>query len=93
MAAAVAVQKAQAVPTSEPTSEPMEVAGEQQDEDLYTRLKTLQRQLEFLEIQVGWPAAAESAATNQAGRSPTPGGLSRRRGRQGRPAGIGEGDR
>lgn len=54
MAAAVAVQKAQAVPEA-PTSEPMEVSGEQQnEEDLYTRLKTLQRQLEFLEIQVSY---------------------------------------
>ena len=52
MAAAVAVQKAQHVP--EALSAPMETEGVtvHEEGDLYTRLKTLQRQLEFLEIQV-----------------------------------------
>lgn len=52
MAAAVAVQKAQHVP--EALSAPMETEGlaVHDEGDLYTRLKTLQRQLEFLEIQV-----------------------------------------
>lgn len=52
MAAAVAVQKAQNVP--EAAAAPMETEGVpvQEEGDLYTRLKTLQRQLEFLEIQV-----------------------------------------
>ena len=44
------------------TAEPMEdmdvdVAGEDEGEDLYTRLKNLQRQLEFYEIQVRWSEA------------------------------------
>ena len=56
MSAAVAVQKAQEVP--QPAAEAMEVgesaAGSAggSGEDLYSRLKTLQRQLEFVEIQV-----------------------------------------
>lgn len=51
MSAAVALQKAQQVPEAS-ASEPMEVAeAGPPEEDLYTRLKTLQRQLEFLGIQ------------------------------------------
>ena len=36
----------------EPMDMDLEVAPEEEDSDLYTRLKTLQRQLEFYEIQV-----------------------------------------
>ena len=50
---AVAVQKAQAVP-SPAQPEAMDTgSGFEGQEDLYTKLKTLQRQLEFLDIQVG----------------------------------------
>ena len=38
------------------------VAAAEGDEDLYTKLKTLQRQLEFLEIQVGLAAAPRASA-------------------------------
>ena len=38
------------VKDSEPADMEVEVPGEE-DDDLYTRLKTLQRQLEFFEIQ------------------------------------------
>jgi hypothetical protein len=49
---AVAVQKAQAVP-SPAQPEAMDTgSGFEGQEDLYTKLKTLQRQLEFLDIQV-----------------------------------------
>lgn len=54
MSGAAAVQAAQAVPLSK-APEAMDVsAGSEaaEGEDLYTRLKTLQRQLEFVEIQV-----------------------------------------
>lgn len=53
-AAAVAVRKAQDVPQRAGEAMEMDAEGQgqqQQQEDLYTRLKTLQRQLEFLEIQ------------------------------------------
>ena len=36
----------------EPMDMDLEVGAEEEDSDLYTRLKTLQRQLEFYEIQV-----------------------------------------
>ena len=36
----------------EPMDMDLETGVEEEDEDLYTRLKTLQRQLEFYEIQV-----------------------------------------
>lgn len=55
-AAAVAVaEKAEAMQLGEPEAgAPLESAAEgEQGQDLYSRLKTLQRQLEFLEIQVG----------------------------------------
>lgn len=54
MSAGVVTAKATDVVLSEP-EEVMQVDSvvpPNQDEDLYTRLKTLQRQLEFLEIQV-----------------------------------------
>lgn len=52
MSAALAVAKAQDVPSrAEPEAMETTEAGQPQ-EDLYTKLKTLQRQLEFLEIQV-----------------------------------------
>lgn len=38
------------VPPASPQVDPAEM-GAEEDEDLYTKLKTLQRQLEFLEIQ------------------------------------------
>jgi hypothetical protein len=62
MSAAVAVAKAQDVPSrSEP--EAMDVSTDSgPQEDLYTKLKTLQRQLEFLEIQV---CAEGSAISSQ----------------------------
>ncbi|KAL4447887.1 hypothetical protein ABPG75_005106 [Micractinium tetrahymenae] len=51
MAAAVAVMKAQQVPEA-PQTAPMDTDGASEMElDLYSRLKTQQRQLEFLEIQ------------------------------------------
>jgi hypothetical protein len=40
------------------------------EDDLYTRLKTLQRQLEFLEIQVGWRGRAAAAGTAAASMQP-----------------------
>ena len=53
MSAAVAVQKATDVPSRAEAAEAMEgVEQSGAPEDLYTKLKTLQRQLEFLEIQV-----------------------------------------
>ena len=36
----------------EPVDMDLETGVEEEDDDLYTRLKTLQRQLEFYEIQV-----------------------------------------
>ena len=36
----------------EPVEMDLETGAEEEDSDLYTRLKTLQRQLEFYEIQV-----------------------------------------
>ncbi len=36
----------------EPMDMDLETGAEEEDNDLYTRLKTLQRQLEFYEIQV-----------------------------------------
>ena len=53
MAAVAVQQKAVALPKA-PVAEPMvtEDGGHTSDGDLYSRLKQLQRQLEFLEIQV-----------------------------------------
>ena len=62
MSAAVATAKATDVIPAE-VDEAMQVdvaSGDDAGEDLYTRLKTLQRQLEFLEIQVG-PLGARGA--------------------------------
>ena len=42
----------------EPMDMDLETGAEEEDTDLYTRLKTLQRQLEFYEIQVCTPCAA-----------------------------------
>ena len=40
------------VVVDEPMDVDLETGVEEEDDDLYTRLKTLQRQLEFYEIQV-----------------------------------------
>lgn len=42
----------------EPMDMDLETGPEEEDNDLYTRLKTLQRQLEFYEIQVCTPRDA-----------------------------------
>ena len=42
----------------DPMDMDLETGVEEEDDDLYTRLKTLQRQLEFYEIQVCTPRAA-----------------------------------
>lgn len=60
MAAALAVAKAQDVP-GRAEAEPMSTDdGPHSGEDLYTKLKTLQRQLEFLEIQASVKGAQQA---------------------------------
>ncbi len=55
------------VALDEPIDMEMELGAENGEEDLYTRLKTLQRQLEFYEIQVSLLSSCSShPAVNEA---------------------------
>ena len=60
MAAAAVSKQSHALASTETAMDVDAPLEQQQDnqEDLYTRLKTLQRQLEFFEIQVRWRSQA-----------------------------------
>jgi hypothetical protein len=72
MAAAAVLPAAKQLATMDVDTQPSTSA---ESEDLYTRLKTLQRQLEFLEIQVcirGWPGGHIGGCTCLYGPNPLP---------------------